>query len=68
MIHIIRGDIDDKVETIRFIDLDESDELDVDEDAAEYLIPQKIYEKYIGNKNAPAISDLINISNLKLKL
>lgn len=62
MIHIIRGDIDDKVETIRFIDLDESDELDVDEEAAEYLVPKKIYEKYIGNKNAPILSDLINIS------
>lgn len=62
MIHIIRGDIDDKVETIRFIDLDEFDELDVDKDAAEYLIPKKIYEKYIGNKSVPTISDLINVS------
>lgn len=62
MIHIIRGDININQETIRFIDLDESDELDVDEEAAEFLIPKKIYEKYMHNNNIPTISSLIGIA------
>ena len=62
MIHIIRGDIDDKHETIRFIDLDDSDECDVDREAADFLIPKEIYRKYINGDKTPTISDLIAIS------
>ena len=62
MTHIIRGDIDDKHESIRFIDLDESDEFDVDEEAAEYLIPKRIYTKYISCNRTPTISNLISVA------
>lgn len=62
MMHVVRKDIDDKHESIRFIDLDESDELEVDEEAAEYLIPKAIYLKYINSSRTPTISDLIGVS------
>ena len=62
MIHIIRGDLDDQHEAIRFIDLDESNERDVDDEAAEFLIPKRIYVKYIKDNEEPTISDLINVS------
>ena len=41
MTHIVRGDIDDKHDTIRFIEFTESNENDVDEESSEFLIPKK---------------------------
>ena len=62
MMHIIKGDISIEQEEIRFIDINESDEKEIDEEAANYLIPNSIYKKHINKNIVPTISDLINVA------
>lgn len=62
MIHIIRGDISVDNEAIRCIELDDNSEMDIDKVAANFLIPNEIYYKFITDSKNVSIGDLVNIA------